>query len=204
MDRLTRPGIDADQTAVRFMDGEVKIQDIGDKLLDLILNGPTINGIKKDTLRHMVRQLYAELKLYEDTGLTPEQILEMYGEMKTAYDGSGGPYMVEATGLQAKRIIDRELAEVQGRLVVLPCRIDSPVYLIHQEDGQKRKPKSYRVDKCEIDHFIIGGSMIPMITAVSEDNEWHELIDGTQEGHEYWFSREAAEAALAKEGEQNG
>ena len=66
MDRLTRPGIDADQTAVRFMDGEVKIQDIGGKLLDLILNGPTINGIKKDTLRHLVRQLYAELKLYED------------------------------------------------------------------------------------------------------------------------------------------
>lgn len=72
MKRLTRPGIDADQTAVRFMDGEVKIQDIGDKLLDLILNGPTINGIKKDTLRHLVRQLYDELYRYEETGLTPE------------------------------------------------------------------------------------------------------------------------------------
>ena len=64
--RLTRPGIDADQTAVRFMGGEVKIQDIGDKVLDLILNGPTINGVNKDTLRHLVRQLYTELKCYED------------------------------------------------------------------------------------------------------------------------------------------
>ena len=66
MERLTRPGIDADQTAVRFMDREVKIQDIGDKVLELILNGPTINGVNKDTLRHLVRQLYTELKCYED------------------------------------------------------------------------------------------------------------------------------------------
>lgn len=66
MERLTRPGIDTDQTAVRFMDDEVKIQDIGDKVLELILNGPTINGVKKDTLRHLVRQLYTELKCYED------------------------------------------------------------------------------------------------------------------------------------------
>lgn len=76
MDRLTRPDIDADQAAVRFMETEVKIQDIGE-LLGLILNGPTINSIKKDTLRHIVRQLYTELKRYEDTGLTPEQIASM-------------------------------------------------------------------------------------------------------------------------------
>ena len=74
MDRLTRPDIDADQTAVRFMGTEVKIQDIGDKLLHLILNGPTINSINKDTLRHLVRQLYTELKRYEELEMTPEAI----------------------------------------------------------------------------------------------------------------------------------
>ena len=74
MDRLTRPDIEALQTAVRFMGTEVKIQDISDKLVHLILNGPTINGINKDTLRHMVRQLYNELKAYEDLEMTPEDI----------------------------------------------------------------------------------------------------------------------------------
>ena len=69
--RLTRPCVDVDQTAARHMGGEVKIQDIGDKLLDLILNGPTINGVNKDTLRHLLRQLYAELKVYEDANATP-------------------------------------------------------------------------------------------------------------------------------------
>ena len=58
------------------MDAEVKIQDIGDKLLHLILNGPTINGVKKDILRHLVRQLYAELKLYEDMDLEPQMANE--------------------------------------------------------------------------------------------------------------------------------
>ena len=66
MDRLTRPDVDADQSAVRFMGDEVKVQDIGDNLLHLILNGPTINSINKETLRHLVRQLYSELKRYED------------------------------------------------------------------------------------------------------------------------------------------
>ena len=81
MDRLTRPGIDAEQTAVRFMDMEVKMQDVGDKLLDLILNGPTINGVSKNILRHLVRQLYDALKAYEDTGLTPEQVAAMKQEL---------------------------------------------------------------------------------------------------------------------------
>lgn len=74
MDRLTRPDIDSLQTAVRFMGTEVKIQDINDKLLHLILNGPTINSINKDTLRHLVRQLYTALKQYEELEMTPEAI----------------------------------------------------------------------------------------------------------------------------------
>lgn len=197
MDRLTRPEVDTDQTAVRFMDGEVNIHDIGDRLLDLILNGPTINGIKKDTLRHMVRQLYAALKAYEETGIDPE---ELTGMLRS-------PVYIAATVLNGatithERAIEIAKAEVEGRLIVLPCSIDTPVFLIHQEEGQKRKPKSYRVDECDIDHFTIGETMIPMITAVSKDNEWHELIDGTQEGYEYWLTREAAEAALAKEKEE--
>ena len=194
MDRLTRPDVDTDQTAVRFMDNEVKIQDIGDKLLNLILNGPTINGVNKDILRHLVRQLYAELKRYEDTGVEPE---ELTGVLRS-------PVYIAACVLNGgaithERAIEIAKAEVEGRLVVLPCSIDSPVYLIHQEEGQKRKPKSYRVDECDIDHFTIGETMIPMITAVSKDNEWHELIDGTQEGYEYFLTQEAAEAALAND-----
>lgn len=119
------------------------------------------------------------------------QAAELRGRLKMIEDILGDTYDLDHL---------RELmeAEKEGRLIVMPCSIDSPVYLIHQESGQKRKPKTYRVDECDIDHFTIGETMIPMITAVSKDNEWHELIDGTQEGYEYWLTREAAEAALAK------
>ena len=74
MDRLTRPEVMVNQTAARFQVEGVKIQDINDKLMHLILNGPTLNSINKDTLRRLVRQLYTELKRYEDLEMTPEAI----------------------------------------------------------------------------------------------------------------------------------
>lgn len=44
------------------------MQDWSDKMLDLILNGPTINGIKKDEVRAMLRETYTALKQYEKIG----------------------------------------------------------------------------------------------------------------------------------------
>ena len=121
MDRLTRPGIDADQTAVRFMDGEVKIQDIGDKLLELILNGPTINGIKKDTLRHLVRQLYDALKPYEELDMTPEDIEQtMLRFSSFLMEMTGGSmsktnYTVQAMVSEANDYQQKELEEAEEK-----------------------------------------------------------------------------------------
>lgn len=119
MDRLTRPGIDSEQTAVRFMDGEVKIQDISDKLLELILNGPTINGIKKDTLRHLVRQLYDALKLYEDLDMIPEDIEQtMLRFSSFLMEMTGGRmsktnYTVQAMVAEANDYQQKELEKAQ-------------------------------------------------------------------------------------------
>ena len=44
------------------------MQDWSDRMLDLILNGPTINGIKKDEVRAMLRETYMALKQYEKIG----------------------------------------------------------------------------------------------------------------------------------------
>lgn len=43
------------------------MQDWGDKMLDLILNGPTINGIKKDEVRAMLRETYFDRADWEST-----------------------------------------------------------------------------------------------------------------------------------------
>lgn len=94
-----------------------------------------------------------------------------------------------------EHIKDLLRAEKERRLLVLPCKIDAPIYLIRAEKAP-RKPTKYLVEEYAIDHFTIGGTMIPMITACSKENEWVDLIDGTQKGHEYFLSREEAEAAL--------
>lgn len=133
MDRLTRPGIDADQTAVRFMDGEVKIQDIGDKLLDLILNGPTINGIKKDTLRHLVRQLYAELKRYEDTEADPEELTGML--RSPVYIAA---CVLNGAAITHERAIEIAKAEVEGRLIVMPYKEGTKMYAISGREVVER------------------------------------------------------------------
>lgn len=140
MDRLTRPEIDTDQTAVRFMGTEVKIQDISDKLMHLILNGPTLNSINKDTLRHLVRQLYTELKRYEDLEMTPESIEQQLKNFSSfLMEMTGGRmsktnYTVQAMVSEANdhfesvcdECADRQqLAEVEKELARVKAELDA-------------------------------------------------------------------------------
>lgn len=82
------------------------------------------------------RKVWERLKAYEDTGLEPEEIEKMRGEMVTCYDESGFPYSVDADGNEAKHIIDLLEAESQGRLVVLPCKVGDTAYrVIRRKDG---------------------------------------------------------------------
>lgn len=65
---LTRKKVNVDPSAVRYMGETHLMEQWSDKALDLILNGPTINGVKKDDVRAMLRQTYAALKPYEQIG----------------------------------------------------------------------------------------------------------------------------------------
>ena len=65
---LTREAVDVVEGAAQYMSETTPMESLSDKLLDLILNGPTINGIKKDEVRALLRQTYATLKCYEMIG----------------------------------------------------------------------------------------------------------------------------------------
>lgn len=66
---LTREKVDVDPNASRYFGRETHLmQDWSDKMVDLILNGPTLNGFNKDELRAMLRETYAGLKRYEQIG----------------------------------------------------------------------------------------------------------------------------------------
>ena len=59
---LTREKVDVEPGAARYMGETHMMEDWSDKMIDLVLNGPTLNGFKKDELRAMLRQTYAALK----------------------------------------------------------------------------------------------------------------------------------------------
>lgn len=66
---LTREKIDVDPTAAKYFGSETHLmQDWSDKMINLVLNGPTINGFKKDEIRAMLRETYTALKYYETIG----------------------------------------------------------------------------------------------------------------------------------------
>ena len=65
---LTREKVDVEPGAARYMGETHMMEDWRDKMIDLVLNGPTLNGFKKDELRAMLRQTYAALKQYEQIG----------------------------------------------------------------------------------------------------------------------------------------
>ena len=85
------------------------------------------------------------LAAYEATGLTPEEI----GEMKTAYDENQMPYAIEATGSEAVHIHNLLLAEAQGRLLVLPCKVGDEIYRIIKPSGVYKPFVSTLPDKVE-------------------------------------------------------
>lgn len=198
MDRLTRPGIDAEQTAVRFMDGEVKIQDIGDKLLDLILNGPTINGIKKDTLRHLVRQLYDALKLYEDTGGTPQDIRNLQDKYGIILD------LNEKWAELGDYDHLRELIEAdrEGRIHILPCVVKpgDTLYILGYLDN---------LTNAEIlgPRYVVRTTTERIYYKFDHTRDKSSILDVSWSdiGKNVFLSREEAEEALAKlkEAEQN-
>lgn len=72
---LTRPSIvprDRD-----WYIGEPKIEDLSDGLLDLIVNGDTLNGVRKDTLIGLVRQLYARCYQLENSKNNSKPIIDV-------------------------------------------------------------------------------------------------------------------------------
>ena len=101
MERLTRPNINVDPDTDRFLHATIGGKEIDwkqnrDSTLNVLINGPTSNGFCKDIFRKMARDLYGQLKAYED-------IAELIGGIDRL----------------------RELAEADkaGRCVVLPCKV---------------------------------------------------------------------------------
>lgn len=132
MERLTRPTVDVDVTAAKYMavTGSIPadLRSMNDRLLDLVINGPTLNGVNKDVLRQLICQLYAALKPYEDTGYGPDEISDLALSKATA-----------------ETIVSQyEQLEKEGRLVVLPFA-PGVTLVDHSDPGRPELLKNFRL-----------------------------------------------------------
>lgn len=112
MERLTNEAIKVDASVDGMIGSFVDLANMKPKLLDVILNGPTLISVSKNVLRSIIRQLYSALAAYEDTAQTPEQC----ETAKTIIE-----YAFSDDTSKAERIRELLKADKEGRLVVLPC-----------------------------------------------------------------------------------
>lgn len=134
MKRLTNEMVRVDERVDRFLGPLADLENMKPKLLDLVLNGPALNGVSKDVLRQIIRQLYSALAAYEGTGLEPEEVLPKDKADEIALK------LMRLTDLESLCSYTRlrELAEADkdGRLVVLPVKpVFTPIILYIIEDG---------------------------------------------------------------------
>ena len=146
MKRLTNEEVRVDESVDRYLGPLADLEGMKPKLLDLILNGPVLNGVSKDVLRQIIRQLYSALAAYEDTGMTPESV----EALKLSMMGKAIAAIKEFNGLPVDRL--RELAEADkdGRLVVLPCKVGDTVYLIVTKRARNYTPEFRFVKKSRL------------------------------------------------------
>lgn len=115
MERLTRPDLNVDPGTERFLSAKLGGKEIDwkqcrDTTLNVLINGPTSNGFCKDIFRKMARDLYGQLKDYED-------IAELCGG--------------------TDRLREFAEADKAGRCVVLPCKVGDIVYKLITIKAQK-------------------------------------------------------------------
>ena len=144
MKRLTNEEVRVDESVDKYLGPLADLEGMKPKLLDLILNGPALNGVSKDVLRQIIRQLYSALAAYENTGITAEEItatasLPMFVKVASAALGTTPDHL-------------RELAEADkdGRVVVLPCKVGDTVYLIVTKRAKVYMPEFRFIKKSKL------------------------------------------------------
>ena len=136
-------------------------------------------AIGKDPVS-IIQRLCNRLSAYEDTGLEPEQVMELKSFTQ------GGIHKVDDGW---KHVQDLLQAEKEARLVALPCKVGDSIYI---PDLEKKIPVKVRVQGISIS---VSGRTILHFGGYPVECAWG---DGC--GKDWFFTRDEAEAALALKG----
>ena len=189
MKRLTSEEGRVDESVDRYLGPLADLEGMKPKLLDLVLNGPALNGVSKDVLRQIIRQLYSALAAYEDTGITAEEItatasLPMFVKVASAALGTTPDHLRE--------LVD---ADKDGRLVVLPCKVGEKLWVI----GRDNVPREMALEVPDIRTVCTDEDNLCMSTCNRKPDgfcAYRLRNDGADVGKTVFLTREEAEKAL--------
>ena len=116
MERLTNEAVKVDASVDGIICPFVDLTNMKPRLLDVILNGPTLISVSKNELRSIIRQLYSALAAYEDTGMTPGEIKPMQEEHFSGLEMA----KLHSALMELKKYQE---ADKEGRVAVLPCKV---------------------------------------------------------------------------------
>ena len=133
------------------------------------------------------KEVWQRLKAYEDAGLSPQACAEAREIEETL---SGCDYSIS-------RMVELMKADVEGRVVILPCKVGDVIYKLFREYTECT---SYQVRK---DNYCCEGCMVPcdsrevtVIRAI-QPNSLPEVVRYIKDiGRTVFLTREEAEKAL--------
>ena len=126
------------------------------------------------------REVWERLKVYEDTGLTPE-VCANYKAFEDEAISKGVPF---------KRIVALMEADRAGRLVALPCKVGDTVWAIL--DGAKD------ARECKVDFVNIGSVGTTIVFAAKDWLREQYGVAAAAFGKTVFLTREEAEEALRR------
>lgn len=191
MKRLTSEEVRVDESVDRYLGPLADLEGMKPKLLDLVLNGPVLNGVSKDVLRQIIRQLYSALAAYEGTGLAPESV----EALKLSMMGKTIAEIKEFNGLPVDRLHELAEADKDGRLVVLPCKVGEKLWVI----GRDNVPREMALEAPDIRTVCTDEDNLCMSTCNRKPDgfcAYRLRNDGADVGKTVFLTREEAEKAL--------
>ena len=129
------------------------------------------------------KQVWEKLKAYENTGLTPAEVLSMSGEWCAMMSvlNSIGSY---------ERLRELTEADKDGRVVVLPCKVGDTVWA--NLDGMRH------TRKCVIEFANIGTHVATIVFSTVDGLREQYGVNPSSFGKSVFLTREEAEKALAE------
>lgn len=136
------------------------------------------------------KQVWERLKAYEDTGLTPEEIKAPFTEDAMIN------LAAQALGVEPSRLRELAVADQEGHVIVLPCKVGHRVFAILDTDKH--------ISECEVKQIGLGDEIgfVGLEPIGARGREYGVALKGF--GKTVFLTREEAEKALREmEGKKN-